>query len=191
MMAYANIAVALLAAGQGERFGGDKLSADLGGVQLGLRAVHMLSDMGFGWQFAICGASFTGSLKEAGFDPIINDQPQLGQSHSLHLAIAAAEQTSAEALLVCLADMPLIYAGHITAIIQESKSRDGIIASSNGTTAMPPALFPRSYWPALLETTGDAGARGFLKDAAQIYAPPETLIDIDTREDLAAACASL
>jgi molybdenum cofactor cytidylyltransferase len=187
-MAYANIAVALLAAGQGKRFGGDKLSAELDGVPLGLRTAGILADIGFGYMFAVCkDASLTSDLTGLGFHILHNDMPDMGQSHSLHIAVRAAQQTSVQALLVCLADMPFVTAAHIANIIAKANKHDGIIASHNGTRAMPPALFPRSRWPQLLNTKGDAGARSLLVDALHIKAPPQTLIDIDTAPDLAAA----
>jgi molybdenum cofactor cytidylyltransferase len=89
-------------------------------------------------------------------------------------------------LLVCLADMPFVTAAHIAAMVAKMGEHDGIIASHNGAQAMPPALFPRTFWPQLLETKGDSGARSLLVDALHIQTPPETLIDIDTVQDLAA-----
>jgi molybdenum cofactor cytidylyltransferase len=215
-MAYANIAVALLAAGQGTRFGGDKLSAELDGVPMGLSAAQTLANMEFKHYAVIARSRATRqssvaqdhpglprfarndetigcynvlepALIDLGFQILINDQPDLGQSHSLHIAVRAAQQTSVQALLVCLADMPFVTAAHIANIIAKMKEHDGIIASHNGTRAMPPALFPRSRWPQLLNTKGDAGARSLLVDALHIKAPPQTLIDIDTAADLAAA----
>ncbi len=187
-MAYANIAVALLAAGQGRRFGGDKLSAELDGAPLGLRTARVLADIGFGNMFAVCkDASLTSDLTSLGFHILHNDMPDMGQSHSLHIAVRAAQQTPAQELLICLADMPFVSADHIANIIAKMAEHDGIIASHNGTQTMPPALFPRSSWPQLLETKGDVGARSLLAGALLLPAPPETLIDIDTATDLAAA----
>jgi molybdenum cofactor cytidylyltransferase len=215
-MAYANIAVALLAAGQGKRFGGDKLSADLSGTPVGLMAARTLADMDFKHLAVIARSGATQqssvaqtnpglprfarnddstkyhhalapALADIGFQILINDQPDLGQSHSLHIAVRAAEQAQAKALLVCLADMPFVKAAHIANIIAKANHYNGIIASHNGIQAMPPALFPRDCWPQLLDTKGDAGARFLLAGAVHIYAPPETLIDIDTVQDLAAA----
>jgi molybdenum cofactor cytidylyltransferase len=187
-MAYDNIAVALLAAGQGRRFGGDKLSAELDGAPLGLRTAGVLADIGFGHMFAVCkDAGLTSDLTGLGFHVLYNGMPDLGQSHSLHIAARAAQQTPAEALLICLADMPFVSADHIETIIAKMAGHDRIIAAYNGTRAMPPALFPRSRWPQLLDTKGDTGARSLLVDALHIKAPPETLIDIDTAPDLAAA----
>ncbi len=192
MMDYANIAVALLAAGHGKRFGGDKLSADLGGVPVGLMAARTLSDMGFGAMFAVCREeALAPALEGLGFHALYNDQPGLGQSHSLHIAVRAAEQTPVQALLVCLADMPFVTAAHISDTVAKMSVYNCIIASHNGTRPMPPALFPRNSWPQLLGTKGDAGARLLLAGARHTQAPPETLIDIDTTADLAAARASL
>ena len=190
-MAYDNIAVAVLAAGQGKRFGGDKLSAELDGQPIGLHAAKMLASMGFGWQFAICGRTLSGQFAAIGFASVINEEPEVGQSLSLHLATEAALKTDAEALLICLADMPFVSAGHIGALIAECARANGVIASTDGATAMPPALFPRACWPALRETIGDTGARSLLAQARLVAAPPPSLIDIDTQQDLAAARAAL
>jgi molybdenum cofactor cytidylyltransferase len=193
-MAYGKIAVALLAAGRAERFGGDKLSADLGGVLLGLKPAKMLTAMGFGFLFAICNDSkgeLANGFSDLGFTLVNNDQSEAGQSRSLHLAVAAAQKTSASTLLVCLADMPFVSAGHIAAIIEEAGHHASIIASTNGRNTSPPAIFPRNTWPDLLKTNGDSGARAFVSQARLVSASPETLIDIDTRADLAAIAARL
>ena len=191
-MAYGDIAVAILAAGRSQRFGANKLLADLDGVPLGLRAAHMLSRLGFGWQYAICDAALASSFGQAGFDATINDDPAAGLSRSLHLAVNKARQTKARALLICLADMPFVTPDHIAALIAEMECTNDIVASSDGTKSSgtypkPPALFPRSIWPLLLETKGDGGARGLLSRAKLVSAAPHILIDIDTPQDLADA----
>ncbi len=182
------VAIALLAAGQGRRFGGDKLTADLDGVPIGLRAANTLAGIGFEGMFSVCGkGGLAPALAGLGFQILHNDQPDLGQSHSLHLAVFAAQQSPAQALLVCLADMPFVTADHIQSLIAATKGHDGIIASHDGTRPLPPALFPRAFWPQLLETKGDAGARFLIADALHIHAPSRILTDIDTEADLAAA----
>ena len=188
-MAYGDIAVAILAAGRSQRFGANKLLADLDGMPLGLRAAHMLSRLGFGWQYAICDAALAPSFRQAGFDTTINDDPAAGLSRSLHLAVNKARQTKARALLICLADMPFVTPDHIAALIAEMECTNGIVASTDGTKSMPPALFARDHWPALLRTSGDAGARSLLSEARLVTAPAAILIDIDTTADLAAAAA--
>lgn len=115
-----------------------------------------------------------------GFEVITNTKPQLGQSHSLQLAVRAAERTEVKALLILLADMPFVSAKHIAAIAAQNI----LTASTEGTRAMPPALFPRSCWLDLLQTTGDAGARTLLANAHLVSAPPHELCDIDVPADL-------
>ena len=186
-MPYADIAVAVLAAGRGVRFGSDKLMTDLDGRPMGLHIAQTLEQMGFGWRLAVCGngAASMQHFSAAGFQIFTNSTPETGQAHSLHLAVKAAQATEAKALLVVLADMPFVSAKHIAALVA---AYDGnIVASTNGTAPMPPAIFPRDTWPMLLATTGDAGARGLLKNARLIAAPSAELRDIDTPADLSAS----
>jgi molybdenum cofactor cytidylyltransferase len=187
MTAYADIAVVLLAAGQGVRFGSDKLLAKIDGEPLGLKVATRLIGLGFGHHLAVCkpDSDLVARYIGLGFTVIANDEPERGQAHSLHLAVEAAMATQAVALLVVLADMPFVSTGHLTAL---ALAYDGeIIASTNGDAKMPPAIFPRSSWTDLLATSGDAGARGLLKGACVVAVPPWELHDIDTPADLPAS----
>lgn len=187
MTAYADIAVALLAAGRGLRFGSDKLLAEIEGEPLGLRPARTLIGLTFASHIAVCRheSELAGHYKIFGFDVVSNDRPEKGQAHSLHLAVKAAMLSEAKALLVALADMPFVSATHLTALVA---GYDGAItASTNGGTPMPPAIFPRDVWPDLLATSGDAGARDLLKAAKLVAAPEGELHDIDTSADLPAS----
>lgn len=183
MMACADIAVAVLAAGQGRRFGSDKLMVDLGGRPMGLHIAETLGAIPFGSRFAVCstGAALLQHFARLGFAGIENSSPELGQSHSLHLAVSAAQATSADALLVVLGDMPFVTAAHIEKLLLAG---NGIIASTWGNGPMPPALFPRAVWPEMLRTDGDAGARELLRNASLVHAPASELRDIDVAGDL-------
>jgi molybdenum cofactor cytidylyltransferase len=120
-----------------------------------------------------------------GYRIVDNPRAAVGLSTSLHLAVYAAAKTQAQALLIALADMPFIAASHIHALM--AACHGDIMASSDGNQAMPPAIFPRSSWPFLLETKGDAGARQILARARTLAAPAGSLRDIDTQDDLAAS----
>jgi molybdenum cofactor cytidylyltransferase len=187
MTAYADIAVALLAAGQGVRFGSDKLLAEFEGDPLGLKSARTLFGLPFASHIVVCrpGSELAEHYKNLGFDVVANDQPERGQAHSLHLAVHAAMMSNAKALLVALADMPIVSAEHLTALVA---GYNGVItASTNGHSSMPPAIFPRDVWPDLLATSGDAGARVLLKHAKLVAAPLGELRDIDTPADLLAS----
>lgn len=187
MPAYADIAVALLAAGQGVRFGSDKLLADIDGEPLGLKAAKKLMEISCGSHFAVCRSDsvLAEQLADHGFMVVANDQPEQGQAHSLHLAVQAAMTTDAKALLVALADMPFVSTAHLTALVTAYDGK--ITASTDGQSPMPPAIFPRENWPDLLATSGDTGARALLNDARIVVAPKGELRDIDTPADLPAS----
>lgn len=187
MTAYADIAVALLAAGRGKRFGSDKLLTEFEGEPLGLKSARTLISLPFASHMAVCrhDSELAGCYENLGFDVVANHQPESGQAHSLHLAVEAAMATGAEALLVTLADMPFVSTAHLTALV-DAYDRT-ITASANRKTPMPPAIFPRDTWPDLLVTSGDAGARALLKAAKLVTAPEGELRDIDTPADLLAS----
>lgn len=187
MTGYAEIAVALLAAGQGSRFGSDKLLVEIGGEPMGLRPATSSGDLGFGWRFAVCRADsdLAARYEDLGFRPIFNTRPGGGQAQSLHLAVEAAMATDAKALLLMLADMPFVTAHHISSLIGAYSGQ--IVASSDGNAHMPPVIFPRESWPKLLETSGDAGARGLLRNAQVVEAPAAELRDVDYLADLPAS----
>jgi molybdenum cofactor cytidylyltransferase len=181
-MDFADTAVALLAAGRATRFGSDKLMAELDGIPLGLHSARIADAAGFGWRFAVCskGAAISQHFSARGWSILENAAPADGQSTSLHLAVEAVLDTEAKALLVMLADMPFVTLDHVRAVAASRM----LTASHNGHSPMPPALFPRAYWPQLLATTGDRGAAALLKQARLIRAEPEMLRDIDVPTDL-------
>lgn len=183
------VVIVILAAGHARRFGSDKLMADLDGAPMGVRAARVLLSIPAAAHFAVCQpkAAIAPHYAALGYTRVENANADLGLSASLHLAVAAAAKTEAQALLIALADMPFIEASHVEALIAACDRE--VIASSDGAQAMPPAIFPRSLWPLLLETKGDAGARQILLQARYLAAPIGSLRDIDTPDDLAASKA--
>ncbi|UAK23218.1 nucleotidyltransferase family protein [Sphingomonas nostoxanthinifaciens] len=181
------IAVVLLAAGSSSRFGtADKLAQTLDGLPLGLHAARTLSRLPFAARIAVTrpdGPDF----RSQEFAPVINPDPDAGQSGSIRLGLAAARLAEPRAVLIALADMPFVTIAHIAALMVQFDSDAGVVASSDGGRALPPALFDATHFPALETLTGDAGARALLREATLVAAPPAELRDIDTIEDLHAA----
>ena len=185
-----DVAIVLLAAGNARRFGSDKLMADFEGAPLGVRAAHELVSVAAAAHFAVCqpDAVIAPHYARLGFDIVDNPRADLGLSGSLHLAVEAALRTDAQALLIALADMPFVQATHVEALM--AACTVNVVASFDGHQPMPPAIFPRSHWPDLLATVGDAGARDILARAGKLTAPADTLRDIDTPDELAASKVS-
>lgn len=181
-MRVGDVAVVILAAGQGRRFGSDKLLAPINGVPMGLHIARSLEMIDFAARFVVCSVAspLAAEFAVLGFQLLGNDDPARGQASSLHIAVRAAEATTARALLVVLADMPFVTPEHVLSVVQVGR----FAASHNGTAAMPPALFPRDMWPSLRAAEGDRGARWLLSGADPVHAAPSELRDIDVAADL-------
>lgn len=179
------VAAVLLAAGRSTRFGAeDKLMALLDGIPLGLHPARTLAALPFAARLAV-----TGAIERSwpGFDIVRNDQPDLGMGHSIALGVAAARQRGADAVLIALADMPLVSANHFARVMACGQGPDSLAASSGGVNRMPPALFGSAWFDRLEQLSGDKGARMLLDQAEIVACAPGELIDVDHPADLAAS----
>mgnify|MGYP000725330541 CR=1 FL=1 len=102
-------------------------------------------------------------------------------------AVAAqmARRAGADALLIALADMPLVPRSHFEALIDSARTPAACFASDKGSARTPPAIFGKRYFAELAQLCEDTGARALLKRAKTVSCPPEWLEDIDTPEALA------
>lgn len=181
---WAGLALVLLAGGRGTRFGGAKLIAPLAGKPLALHAATMLTALPFAHRFAVTGPDVP-DLAALGYTCIPLDPPGAPQARSLALGVAAAKAAGAQAVLVALADMPLVPQAHIRALVARFDG-DRIGTSAEGVT-MPPALFGALHFSALTALTGDRGGALRLANAPNVALDPALALDIDRPEDLARA----
>ena len=174
----------LLAAGRGTRFGGGKLAADLGGKPVLRHAADTLRALPFAAHIAVIGPA---TPDPGDYATVLLDPPDAPQAQSLAQGVAAARNAGADAVLVALADMPMVPAAHITALIA---AFDGDRIGSRGPCAvMPPALFGARHFATLCALTGDRGAGALLRDAPSLPLTADQALDIDRPEDLARAMA--
>lgn len=190
-------AALILAGGAGQRFGGGKLMADLGGVPVIRRVTERVMAAGFAEVIVVTGAEGA-ALRPAleGLDCRIVEAPDWaeGMAASLRSGIAALAP-DAEGVCIFLGDMPLVPAGMCSELTAA--------AEAAGYAARPrfegepghPVAFTRAAFADLLVLTGDRGATALLKARPEGVAYLDTadsgvLLDIDTREDLAAALAT-
>lgn len=185
---FAGLALALLAGGQGTRFGGAKLISLLNGKPLALHAAAMLAALPFAHRIAVTGPDVP-DLATLGYTCIPLDPPGAPQARSVALGIAAAQAAGAQAVLVALADMPLVPESHIRALARQFDG-DRIATSANGVT-MPPAIFGKAHFGALSALTGDRGGAMRLAGAPLVALDPDFALDIDRPEDLTRAEALL
>ena len=181
----------VLAAGASTRFGRTKQLEHFEGIPLAAGAVHKAE--------SVCGARtvlVTGKdWKEvasaceplAGFF-VINDDYERGLASSIACGVRAVAE-SADAILLMLADLPLITAEHLDILVNAwIESPQSIIASAFEDTLGPPIVFPKTDFDELLKLKGDRGARPIIdanRDRVQSIDCEEAAFDIDRPEDLA------
>lgn len=170
--------VAVLAAGRGTRFGGGKLEVLCAGKPLGRWAIEAVEAAGLGPGLIVTGPE--GVSFAEGWTRLVNPEPEAGLGTSLAIAADAARGSSA--LLVLLADMPLVRPGYLctlaaTAAPAATRQHDG--------RAGVPALLDRAMLEQAATLTGDRGAGPMLAGARLLDARPGSLRDVDTQDDLA------
>lgn len=169
--------VAVLAAGRGSRFGGGKLDAPLAGKPLGQWALDAITSAGLQPGVIVVGPDAPDFAKSAGdWTLVTNPERDAGQAGSVALAARAA---AGRALLVVLADMPLVDPDHL----RQLAARGGNVATgySDGHLGVP-ACIAAEHVGQLELLTGDRGAGPILSGLpglSVIEADPDTLIDVD------------
>lgn len=189
---HTTVAGVLLAAGEGSRFGQPKALVELNGQTLAERGVGLLRAGGADPILVVTGAA---PVELEGTLTVDNPQWRTGMGSSLRAALHALAGTATGpgvgAVVVALADQPLVGAEAIARLI--AAYRDGAsvaVATYNGRPRNP-VLLAREHWPEVIATaTGDQGARTFLRARPDLV----TLVecgdtgrpdDIDTPADLA------
>lgn len=189
MIPLERTAAVLLAAGQSVRFGGsNKLNAPLRGRPLASYAAGQLRGLPFLARIAVIGsAERSGSLGDLlrahGFDLVENPVPETGLDSSARLGLARALATGADAVLICLADMPQVTRAHFCAL-SASVRADLSAISSTGEHRSPPTLVPRSIAQRILANP-EQPVRALINPATEVAASSLALADVDTAADLA------
>lgn len=199
------LAAALLAAGSGRRFGGDKRFVPLFGRPLlafPLRALIRASARFPVGVFAVVDSPSAArveaiardELREAGsagapLRVVASPDPAEGIAASIRRAAWEAERASAAGLLVLLADMPLVGEPELAALADAWRPGRIVLAEGPGGP-QPPAIFPQPDFASLAALRGDRGARDVWARAPgrtdRIRLPGEWWRDVDTPEDLEA-----
>ncbi len=184
------VGIIILAAGRSARFGEtNKLGAALNGRPLAAYAAMTAADTPADRRLAVLPPTsqpIAEIFHRAGIEVFENTDPSAGQGDSLALGIRElSDDPCIQVIFVLLADMPNVRPAHLTALSRAIGRTDIAIAESQGRLS-PPALFHRRTFHALGQLTGDQGARALLPqfEVTKVAFASESLIDIDTTEDL-------
>ncbi len=181
---FHGVALVLLAAGRARRFGADKLAQDLAGKPVAHHAAAKLARLPFATRIAVCSAA-TPPLAALGYVIVPLEPEGAPLSRSIALGVAAAQASGAAAVLLALADMPLVPQAHFRALVEAFEGSP--LATLAGDTPMPPAMFGRASFAALRRLTGDRGARDLIAMADTLPLDRLFALDIDTPDDLVRA----
>lgn len=194
------IAVVLLAAGTSSRMAGpNKLLCEVDGITLIGRAMRAaLESSGTeivvvtGWEAERVEAAVAAVPASKPVTVLRNADYRAGLASSLGRAMLQLP-APIEAALVQLGDMPWIAAAHIDRLIEAfDPDHPDIVVPVHGGRRGHPVLWPRRFFPALCDLTGDVGARELLvRHASEVRAVPfdtdAIFDDIDTPDELAGA----
>ena len=181
----------VLAAGSSTRFGRTKQLEQYEGMSLAAGAVRKAESVCGERTVLVTGKDWKAVAATceplAGYF-VINDNYERGLASSIACGVRAVAE-SADAILLMLADLPLVTTEHLTNLVNAwSESPYSIIASAFEDTLGPPIVFPKADFDALIQLTGDRGARPIIdanKERVLAIECEEAAFDIDRPEDLA------
>lgn len=184
------VCACVLAAGTSTRFGDTKLVQPFRGSSLIQYALHATRDACGGSVYLVVGHDQESVVEaSAGLcdNIVVNNKYQDGIGSSIAAGVRACSKNSA-AILIVLADQPLVTAAHLKKLIATWSGDDReIVASTFDGNTGPPILFPEKTFDALSELSGDSGAKKLLQNNAFVVRSvefPAARLDVDTPEDL-------
>jgi molybdenum cofactor cytidylyltransferase len=190
-----SIGAVLLAAGAGTRMGGrPKALLELGGVPLVLRQLIALSGAGVDELVIVLGHHAECIMPVIEHFPVTlvrNPRPEDGQVSSQRLGLAALNPR-VDAVVVALADQPLINEDDITSVIGAFKSRPegtGVVVPRVAGQPGNPVIFSAAVREEILSGEINIGCRQWREAHPGAVASFETdnrrfVLDVDTPQDL-------
>jgi CTP:molybdopterin cytidylyltransferase MocA len=193
---WAPWAVVILAAGESRRLGRAKQLLPVAGETMAHRAVRTALASGAHQVVLVTGAYGDAVAATVGdpdrADPrlriVHNAGWQSGQAGSLQTGLAALD-ASIHAAIMLLVDQPFVPVALLRRLVSAWRQGAPLAAAAvDGEVRGAPALFDRSFWPALHAVRGDIGGRMVLRAnlerVARVPAQAAWLADIDTPADL-------
>jgi molybdenum cofactor cytidylyltransferase len=192
-----NIAIVILAAGTSSRLGSPKQLLPYKGKTLLRHAVDTALETGCQSVFVVLGSNAELLRREMKDKPVIiveNTGWQEGMASSIRCGLENIMNTilRPDSAIFMVCDQPYVTSSLLLNLV-EKKQETGmpIVASSyedksDSHRIGTPALFHKSFFPALMELKGDKGARKLISDnpdKVAIVSFPEGITDIDTNED--------
>src|SRR5574344_1743413 len=185
----------VMAAGNARRFGDNKLAAPVEGKTLIERARDAVPKEVFTRVVVVTQYTEGESLAvERGLTVLWNKHPDWGISHTIRLGTTEL-QKDCGAICYMVSDQPLLKRESIAGAVDLYRRHpDCIVGLSHGGKRGNPCIFPREFFPELLELREDHGGNTVIRrheDRLLLYeVGKQELTDVDTREALTDLVAS-
>jgi CTP:molybdopterin cytidylyltransferase MocA len=183
------IGCVVLAAGNAERFGANKLLAEIGGRTM---IEHALEAVPAGELFdtvVVTQYDEVARLAERhGFRCVINEHPELGLSRSVRLGTQAV-MDQCDGVLCLVSDQPYLKRKSVSRMLAVFREHpDSIVGMSCNGRRGNPCVFPRAFFGELCRLSGDTGGRAVIAKHEDCFIPFEVdeqeLADVDFPDDL-------
>jgi molybdenum cofactor cytidylyltransferase len=184
------VAAVVLAAGQGLRFGGQKLLAPLGDRPLLQHALDAANASSLSPIVVVLGAdaeAIEAGVRSGRARLVRNPDHATGQASSLRVGLRSLD--ASDAAVIVLGDQPNVTAALLDALVaaQRSSGAPAVVCAQDGRRS-PPTLLHRDLWEEVDGLRGDTGARDVLarhRDVAvfEVAEGLARLDDVDTQQD--------
>jgi molybdenum cofactor cytidylyltransferase len=185
------VAGIVLAAGRSTRMGRNKLLLRLGGESLVRKSARVALEAGLAPVVVVLGHEADEVGAELAGLPcrtVLNPEHGHGMNASIDAGIGALPP-EADAAVVILADMPLVTAAMVRALVDRHRAAQAsLVASRYGGVVAPPALYARAVFGELRGGLGEGRGREVLQrhrgEVEWVDWPAEALADVDEPADL-------
>lgn len=174
----------VMAAGNARRFAANKLTAELDGKPLIRRTLEAVPQGLFARVSVVTQYPEIARLaEEFGFSAISNSHPDWGISHTILLGTRA--MADCDAILYLVSDQPLLRQDSILRVVQAwCDAPDCIVGASHNGKRGNPCIFPRRFFPELMQLQADNGGNQVIRAHPQclrlVEIPQQELTDVDT-----------
>ena len=182
------IGAVLMAAGNAERFGENKLAQTFGGKTLASRALDALGGYDFDAVAVVTQyPELEKEAKERGYIPVKNEHPDRGISHTISLGLDALP--GCDGILFSVADQPCLSGRSVKSVVEAWKENPaGIAAAAHDGVRGNPCIFSKDFFPELRALKEDKGGNTVIRRHEEkltlTEVPKEELTDCDTPEAL-------
>lgn len=184
------------AAGKAERFGSQKLVADLDGRPLIERTIQSLIDAGAARVIVVCAPSASGpsavmdavaAIADARVEIAINGDPSRGMFSSIQTGFAAVGASGGDPVLVLPADMPFVRPETVAAVWAECVRTGRIVSPTFQGRRGHPLAVPRALRDEILAAPPETTLSEVLARYERVELPlgdPGIVRDVDVPADI-------